>query len=133
MEQQIDNVKKLEQMLKQRDDEIQTKECIIQRVNGELKQTQDKLKEEEMQHSLIWKTVEKGKEDNQKLDEYIEEVEMENRKLNKRVQDLEDKLLLVLKETADKRAGVLVEVRSLYTCTCTCTCTPCMAQNTVSA
>ena len=86
LELQDDKVKKLEQLLKQKDDEIQTKECIIERVKGELKQTQDKLKEEE------WETVEKGKEDAQKLEEYseyIETFEMEKRKLNKRIRDLE--------------------------------------------
>ena len=95
LELQDDKVKKLEQLLKQKDDEIQTKECIIERVKGELQQTQDKLKEEEVQCSLLCKTVEKGKEDAQKLEEYseyIETFEMEKRKLNKRIRDLEKQL-----------------------------------------
>ena len=78
LELQDDKVKKLEQLLKQKDDEIQTRECIILRIKEELQQKEDKLREEE-----------KRQVDN---DYYIETFEMEKRKLSKRIRNLEDQL-----------------------------------------
>ena len=88
LELQDDKVKKLEQLLKQKDDEIQTREFIILRIKEELQQKEDKLREEEKR--LV---------DN---DNYIETFEMEKRKLSRRIRALEDQL------------DVLVEVRFQY-------------------
>ena len=112
---QDDKVKKLELLLRKKEGEILAKDGTIKRINKELQQTQKKLNEEEAQHTMMRKMVEKERE------EKCETFEMEKQKLNKKIRDLEGRLgkphsASVPTDTpqqwAEERSQMLVQIRA---------------------